>query len=162
MAVKSGRDDSWDPRGGGRPRRGRSSERSGPRRSWDTFGRVSQKYGIPLSDLPAHCLDAVDAAERTRARTLIVKGPLAVAAIVPMSDFDRVDPPDPGAAGVDPLLALCGACRHDDFVDTFVSDLNQTTLWNAGRTPVPDAPMPEARGPRTMKAGSPPRPNTKR
>lgn len=114
---------------------------------------MSQKYGIPLNDLPSHCLDAVDAAERTRARTLVVRGPLAVAAIVPMSDFDRIDPPDPGAAGQDPLLALCGACRHDEFVDSFVSDLNQTSLWTAGR----QAPV-EIHGPRTSKAGSPPRP----
>jgi len=115
---------------------------------------VSQKYGIPFNDLPSHCLDAVDAAERTRARTLIVRGPLAVAAIVSMSDFDRIDPPDPGAAGQDPLLALCGSCRHDEFVDTFVSDLNQTSLWSAGR----QAPPIDPNGPRTSKAGSPPRP----
>ena len=121
------------------------------------LARVSQKYGIPLSDLPSHCLDAVDAAERTHARTLVVRGPLAVAAIVPMSDFDRIDPPDPGAAGQDPLLALCGSCRHDEFVDSFVSDLNQTSLWTAGR----QAPA-EIRGPSTSRAGSPPRPNTKR
>lgn len=104
---------------------------------------MTQKYGIPLSDLPAHCLDAVDAAERTRARTLVVRGAQAVAAIVPMSDFDKIDPPDPGAAGQDPLLALCGSCRHDGFVDTFVSDLNQTSLWTAGRTPRP-APDPRS------------------
>jgi len=120
---------------------------------------VTQKYGIPLADLPTHCLDAVDAAERTRARTLVVRGAQAVAAIVPMSDFDQIDPPDPGASGQDPLLALCGACRHDDFVDTFVSDLNQTTLWTGGRI----APREiQASGPNTTKAGSPPRPSPKR
>ncbi len=100
---------------------------------------MSQKYGIPVADLPGHCLDAVDAAERTRARTLIVRGAQAVAALVPMADFDKIDPPDPGAAGQDPLLALCGSCRHDDFVDAFVSDLNQTSLWSAGRH-APEAP----------------------
>jgi hypothetical protein len=117
---------------------------------------VSQKYGIPIGDLPSHCLDAVDAAERMRARTLIVRGPLAVAAIVPMSDFDRIDPPDPGATGQDPLLALCGACRHDDFVDNFVSDLNQTSLWTAGRSvpPALRAAIAESSGPNTTKAGS--------
>ncbi|MBK8253880.1 MAG: hypothetical protein IPK82_14610 [Polyangiaceae bacterium] len=118
---------------------------------------MSQKYGIPLSDLPSHCLDAVDAAERTRARTLIVRGAQAVAAIVSMADFDQIDPPDPGASGHDPLLALCGACRHDELVDSFISDLNQTTLWTAGRTPIPDN-----RGPKTAPAGSPPRPATRR
>jgi hypothetical protein len=111
---------------------------------------VTQKYGIPVADLPAHCLDAVDAAERTRARTLVVRGAQAVAAIVPMSDFDRVDPPDPGASGQDPLLALCGSCRHDEFVDTFVTDLSQTTLWSAGRLPPRE---PRYEGPSTVKAG---------
>lgn len=120
---------------------------------------MTQKYGIPFADLPSHCLDAVDAAERTRARTLVVRGSQAVAAIVPMSDFDQIDPPDPGASGQDPLLALCGSCRHDDFVDTFVSDLNQTTLWSGGR--VVPRELQQA-GPNTAKAGSPPRPNTRR
>lgn len=114
---------------------------------------MSQKYGIPFSDLPSHCLDAVDAAERTRARTLIVRGAQAIAAIVPMNDFDQIDPPDPGASGQDPLLALCGSCRHDSFVDAFMADLHQTTLWSGGR------PMPREvviSGPATAKAGSPP------
>lgn len=119
---------------------------------------MTQKYGIPLADLPTHCLDAIDAAERTRARTLVVRGPQAVAAIVPMSDLDRIDPPDPGAAGQDPLLALCGSCRHDEFVDTFVSDLNATNLWSAGRM----EPRREGAGPATAKAGSIPRPAGKR
>ena len=119
---------------------------------------VTQKYGIPFADLPTHCLDAVDAAERTRARTLIVRGAQAIAAIVPMSDFDQIDPPDPGASGQDPLLALCGACRHDDFVDSFGSDLNQTTLWTGRPPPREHAPS----GPMTTKAGSPPRPAAKR
>ncbi len=76
-----------------------------------------QKYGIPLTELPTHCFDAVDAAERSRARTLVTREGQAIAAIVPMTDLDAVDPPDPGAGGVDPLLALCGACHDDDFVD---------------------------------------------
>jgi hypothetical protein len=93
---------------------------------------VSQKYGIPLLDLPGHCLDAVDASERTRARTLITRTGQPIAAIVPMSDLDRIDPPDPGAGGVDPLLALCGLCHDDSFVDSFVHDLSRTGLWNRG------------------------------
>lgn len=93
---------------------------------------MSQKYGIPFADLPAHCLDAVDAAERARGRTLITRNGQAVAAIVPMVDFDRIDPPDPAIGGVDPLLALCGACRHDAFVDTFAADFTQTGLWHRG------------------------------
>ncbi len=74
------------------------------------------KYGIPVADLPSHCLDAVDAAERSLSRTLIVRDGHAIAAIVPMSDLDRVDPPDPSVNGADPLVALAGTCQHDDFV----------------------------------------------
>jgi hypothetical protein len=90
------------------------------------------KYGIPLADLPAHCLDAVDAAERTRSRTIVLRGGQPIAAIVPVPDLDRIDPPDPGAGGSDPLLALCGACRHDAFADTVVVDLARTGLWARG------------------------------
>lgn len=93
---------------------------------------MAQKYGIPVTDLPTHCLDAVDAAERTRARTLVVRGGVAIAAIVPMPDLDKVDPPDPGAGGADPLLALCGACRHDAFVDSLVADFSKSGLWQRG------------------------------
>jgi hypothetical protein len=93
---------------------------------------VAQKYGIPLPDLPAHCQDAVDVAERTRARTLVTRDGHAVAAIVSVPDLDRLDPPDPGIGGVDPLLALAGACRHDDFVDGLVVDFTKTGLWNRG------------------------------
>lgn len=93
---------------------------------------MAQKYGIPFPDLPAHCQDAVDAAERTRARTLVVRDNHAIAAIVPMTDLDRIDPPDPGSGGADPLLALCGACRHDEFVDALVHDFAKTGLWHRG------------------------------
>ena len=93
---------------------------------------MAQKYGIPFRDLPSFCLDAVDAAERARARTLVTREGHAVAAIVPMSDFDRVEPPDPAASGVDPLLALCGSCRHDAFVDSLVMDFSKTGLWQRG------------------------------
>ena len=90
---------------------------------------MASKYGIPIPDLPAHCLDAVDAAERNHARTLVVRDGQPIAAIVPMSDLERIDPPDPGASGVDPLLALCGNCRHDAFVDALGADLSQTNVW---------------------------------
>jgi hypothetical protein len=90
------------------------------------------RYGIPLHDLPAHCLDAVDAAERALARTLVVRDGQAIAAIVPMMDLDRVDPPDPAAGGSDPLLALAGSCRHDAFVDLFSVDLDKTSFWHRG------------------------------
>lgn len=91
-----------------------------------------QKYGIPLRDLPTHCVDAVDAAERARARTLVLREGIPVAAIVPMADFERVEPPDPSAGGQDPLLALCGTCHHDDFVDSLSADLASTRLWSKG------------------------------
>jgi hypothetical protein len=93
---------------------------------------VTHKYGIPLTDLPTHCLDAVDAAERARARTLVIRNGHAVAAIVPMPDLDRIDPPDPSSTGPDPLLALCGACRHDTYVDSLVTDFSSTGLWVRG------------------------------
>jgi len=93
---------------------------------------VVQKYGIPVSDLPSHCLDAVDAAERTRARTVIMRDGQSVAAIVPISDLDKIEPPDPALNGVDPLLALCGTCRHDEFVDSLFVDMARTSLWNRG------------------------------
>jgi hypothetical protein len=88
------------------------------------------RYGIPINDLPAHCLDAVDAAERALARTLIVREGHALAAIVPMSDLDRIDPPDPAANGNDPLIAICGTCKHDEFVDSLSADLDTTSLWH--------------------------------
>lgn len=91
-----------------------------------------QKYGIPVSDLPSHCLDAVDAAERTRARTVLTRDGQPVAAIVPISDLDKIEPPDPALNGVDPLLALCGTCRHDEFVDSLFVDMARTSLWNRG------------------------------
>jgi len=93
---------------------------------------MGDKYGIPLADLPTHCLDAVDAAERARARTLVVRDGMPVAAIVAIADLDKIDPPDPAAGGGDPLLALCGSCRHDDFVDSLTVDFQKTGLWNRG------------------------------
>ena len=87
------------------------------------------RYGIPYQDLALHAVDAVDAAERSLAKTLVVREGHAVAAIVPMSDLDRIDPPDPAAGGKDPLLAMIGQCQHDDFVDGLRSDLGATALW---------------------------------
>jgi hypothetical protein len=88
------------------------------------------RYGIPLHDLRAHCVDAVDAAERSLARTLVVRDGQAIAAIVPMGDLDRIDPPDPAAGGIDPLLALAGTCSHDAFVDSLFENLGATSLWH--------------------------------
>jgi hypothetical protein len=93
---------------------------------------VTQKYGIPFADLPSHCQDAVDAAEASRARTLVLREGRPIAAIVPMPDLDRIEPPDPSSGGVDPLLALSGACHHDEFVDGLVTDFSKTGLWQKG------------------------------
>jgi len=90
------------------------------------------KYGIPVEDLPAHCLDAVDAAERSLSRTLIVRDGHAIAAIVPMADLDRIDPPDPSLNGADPLIALAGACQLDEFVDALSDDLSTTSFYQRG------------------------------
>jgi hypothetical protein len=30
------------------------------------------------------------------------------------------------------LLALCGSCRHDTFVDSLTVDFQKTGLWNRG------------------------------
>jgi hypothetical protein len=49
-----------------------------------------------------------------------------------MPDFEKIEPSDPGASGVDPLLALCGACRHDDFVNAFVGEPTSSALWRRG------------------------------
>lgn len=89
-----------------------------------------QKYGIPIAELPGHSLDAVDAAERVRARTLVTRDGHPIAAIVPMADLDKIDPPDPAAGGIDPLLALCGACRHDEFVDSLLGEASRAGLWH--------------------------------
>jgi hypothetical protein len=93
---------------------------------------MAERFAVPLADLPAHCLDAVDAAERARARTLVIKDGHPVAAIVPIPEYERIEPPDPGEGGGDPLLALCGTCRHDDFVDSLVVDFTRTALWHRG------------------------------
>ena len=117
----------------GRWPRGGAPKLLTPRDRSGSFERVTQKYGIPFPDLPAHCQDAVDAAERAHSRTLVTRDGRAVAAIVSMPDLDRIEPPDPaGSGGVDPLLALCGACRHDEFVDGLVSDFSKTGLWQRG------------------------------
>ena len=93
---------------------------------------MAQKYGIPFQDLPGHCQDAVDAAETARARSVVMRDGRGIAAIVPMADLDRIDPPDPGGGGADPLLALCGACKHDDFVNGLVADFTKSGLWQRG------------------------------
>ena len=77
---------------------------------------MPNKFGLPLEQVAARALDAVCAAERSRARTVVLRGDQAVAAIVPIEDLDRIDPPDPGATGRDRMLEMCGSCAHDEFV----------------------------------------------
>jgi hypothetical protein len=86
------------------------------------------KYGVELSELSAHGQAAVRAAEQLGARTVIYRDKLAVAAVIPVEDLERLEPRDPGEGGNDPLLALCGKCDNDAFVDQF-NDLSKTRLF---------------------------------
>lgn len=88
------------------------------------------KYGIEVAQLSAHGQAAVRAAEQLGARTIIYRDQLPLAAIVPAEDIDKLDPNDPGERGSDPLLALCGKCDNDAFVDQFNHELSKTTLFN--------------------------------
>ena len=87
-----------------------------------------QKYGISVEQLGPHGQAGAQAAERLGARTVIYRDKVAVAAIVPMTDMERVDPVQLGDSGADPLLALCGTCHNDMFVDS-MSDLSSTVLF---------------------------------
>ena len=78
------------------------------------------RYGLNLLELPERAIDAVEIAERQRGATVILRDGAPVAALVPVEELDRVDPPDPGASGGDPLLALSGTCAHDAFADEMV------------------------------------------
>lgn len=75
-----------------------------------------------------HGQAAVRAAERHGARTIIYREQVPLAAIIPSADLDKLDPPDPGEHGGDPLLELAGTCHHDAFVDGMNTDLT-TTLF---------------------------------
>jgi hypothetical protein len=77
---------------------------------------VVTKIALPLAEVPARALEAVAAAERSRARTVVVRDGQPVAAIVPVQDLEKIEPPDPGASGRDRMLDLCGQCQHDEFV----------------------------------------------
>jgi hypothetical protein len=121
-----------------------------------------QKYGLTLDQLSAHGQAAAQAAERMSSRTTIYREKVPVAAIVPVADLDKLEPADPGEAGEDPLLALCGTCNDDAFVDTLV-DLSTTVLFRRGRIPtqIPPAttpqgtvPMPGQVPPTTQLGGS--------
>lgn len=88
-----------------------------------------QKFGIPVEQMSTHGQAAAQSAVRTGARTIIYRDASPVAAIVPLADLDKLDPPDPSeATGEDPLLSLCGTFNNDVFVDR-LSDLSHTALF---------------------------------
>jgi hypothetical protein len=91
-----------------------------------------QRYGIDLEQLSPHAQAATQAAERLGARTIIYRDQVPLAAIVPIADLDKLDPPDPADAGADPLLALSGTCSNDTFVDAMSADLGRTNLFRRG------------------------------
>ena len=93
------------------------------------MAHVNRKYGISVEALSPQAASAVTAAERTLARTLVFRDGVPVAAIVPMEDMRALEPADPGESGQDPLLALCGSCQNDFFVDALLGDFSQTGLF---------------------------------
>ena len=93
----------------------------------------SQKYAIDLEQMSPHGAAAAQAAETTRARTVIFSDKTPVAAIVPHDDLSRLEPADPAEGGADPLLSLCGSCQQDTFVDHVLTDFGTTMLfWKGG------------------------------
>ncbi len=91
---------------------------------------AQSSYGVEVEQLSAHGQAAVRAAEQLGARTIIYRDKMPVAAIVPAEDLDRLGPRDPGEGGADPLLALCGKCDNDAFVDQFNAELSRTNLFD--------------------------------
>jgi hypothetical protein len=91
-----------------------------------------QRYGIDVAQLSPHAQAAVQAAERMGARTIIYRDQVPLAAVVPITDIDKLEPADPGDSGADPLLALCGTCSNDTFVDAMSADLSRTNLFRRG------------------------------
>ncbi|MFO0662165.1 MAG: hypothetical protein U0165_20375 [Polyangiaceae bacterium] len=87
-----------------------------------------KRYGLQITDLAARAMDAVEMAERAQGTTVVLRNGHPIAAIVPTEVLDRAEPPDPGASGNDPLLALCGACKQDSFVEE---------VWLALGVPIP-------------------------
>jgi hypothetical protein len=88
-----------------------------------------QKFGIAVDQLSPHGQAAVSAAERLRARTVIYRNKVPVAAIVPAQELDKLDPPDPAEDNPDPLLTLCGSSAEDAFVDAILQNLGRTLLF---------------------------------
>ena len=101
------------------------------------YPRAMQKYGIAVEQLGPQSAAAVLAAEHHGARTLIYRDGLAVAAVVPMRDVHRIDPVQLGNTTSDPLLALCGTCHNDAFVDA-MSELSTTVLFRRTGDPTGD------------------------
>lgn len=103
------------------------------------------RFGLPLADLPQRAFDAVEIAERNNGRTVLLRDGQPVAAIVPVGDLDKADPPDPGMGQQDPLLALCGTCKRDAFVDQVLYAFGAApAAAPQPPPPVPSAPLPSS------------------
>ncbi|MBW2528542.1 MAG: hypothetical protein JRI23_30495 [Deltaproteobacteria bacterium] len=89
----------------------------------------TKKYAIELDQMSEHGAAAAQAAESSRARTVVYCDKTPVAAIVPFDDLARLEPAQPTETGTDPLLSLCGACRQDAFVDAVLGDFGSTMLY---------------------------------
>ncbi len=93
-----------------------------------------EKYGVSVDQMSPHGRAAAQAAERLQATTIVYRDKVPVAAIIPMEHLEKLDPPDPGAGGEDPLLSMCGTCNHDAFVDQMF-DLGHTILFRRDGDP---------------------------
>lgn len=93
-------------------------------------GQREQKYAIDLEQMSPHGAAAAQAAETSRARTVVYSDKTPVAAIVPFSDLNKLEPAEPTEGGMDPLLSLCGSCRQDVFVDGILGDFGKTMLFH--------------------------------
>lgn len=89
----------------------------------------TKRYAIDLGQMSVHGAAAAQAAESSRATTIIYGDDTPVAAIVPVDELSKLAPPEPTEPGSDPLLSLCGACRQDGFVDSILGDFGATLLY---------------------------------
>lgn len=89
----------------------------------------AKKYAIDLEQMSDPGAAAAQAAESSRARTVIYSDKTPVAAIVPFDELGKLEPTEPTESGSDPLLSLCGACRQDTFVDAVLADFGHTMLY---------------------------------
>jgi hypothetical protein len=95
---------------------------------------------------------AVQAAERIGARTIIYRDQTPVAALVPITDIQKLEPAEL-AESEDALMSLCGTFADDAFVDR-LCELDRTVLFRRPAT----APSADAEVTRTGKTLRPPAP----